>query len=105
MSTSGGKITDALLAQLAEKKELYARLKVDQEEQLTFIEDLKNKVDVVTQDAFASSASSARKTRGLSDAKSIEQEIEIVEAKLEALEGRIQEIQEEIEGFEELLKG
>jgi cell division protein FtsB len=105
MSTSGGKITDALLAQLAEKKKLYARLKADQEEQLAFIEDLKNKVDVITQDALASSASSARKTRGLSDAKSIGQVIESEEAKLEALDRRMQEIQGEIRGFEELLKG
>jgi hypothetical protein len=29
MSTSSGKIADAVLAQLAEKKELYARLKAD----------------------------------------------------------------------------
>jgi polyhydroxyalkanoate synthesis regulator phasin len=105
MSTGGGKITDAVLAKLAEKKELYARLKADQEEQLAFVEDLKSKVDIATQDALASSASSARKTRGLSDAKSIGQEIEEAEGKLEALEGRMQEIQEEIEEFEELLKG
>jgi cell division protein FtsB len=105
MSTGGGKITDALLAQLAEKKELYARLKADQEEQLAFIEDLKNKVDVMSQDILASSASSARKARGLSDMRSTEQEIEAAEAKLETLEGRMQGIQEEIDGFEELLKG
>ncbi|RDL33119.1 uncharacterized protein BP5553_08558 [Venustampulla echinocandica] len=105
MSTGGGQITDALLAKLAEKKVLYARLKADQGEQLAFIEDLKNKVDIVTQDALESSASSARNARGLSDAKSIGQVIEEVEGKLEALEGRIQEIQEEIEEFEELLKG
>ncbi len=105
MSTGGGKITDALRAQLAEKRELYARLKANQEDQLAFIEDLKGKVDVTTQDALASSASSARKSRGLSDAKSIEQEIEAATARLRALERRIHEIQEDLEGFEELLEG
>lgn len=105
MSAGSGKITDAVLAKLAEKKELYARLKADQEEQLAFVEDLKSKVDIATQDALASSASSARKTRGLRDAKSIGQEIEKAEDKLEAFERRMQEIQEEIEEFEELLKG
>ena len=105
MSTAGGKITDAVLAELAEKKELYARLKADQEEQLAFIEDLKSKLDTVAQDVLASSASSARKSRGLSDAKSIGQVIEEAGGKLEAFEGRMQEIQEEIEEFEELLKG
>jgi hypothetical protein len=29
MSTSGGKITDAFLTQLADKKELYTQLKAD----------------------------------------------------------------------------
>ncbi|KAL5316910.1 hypothetical protein ACEPPN_015962 [Leptodophora sp. 'Broadleaf-Isolate-01'] len=64
-STGGGKITDAVLAKLAEKKELYARLKADQEDQLAFVEDLKSKVDTATQNALDSSASSARKGKGV----------------------------------------
>ena len=105
MSTSGGKITDALLAQLAEKKELYARLKADQETLLAFIKDLERKISLKTQDALASSASSARKARGLSDVKSLEQEAQAARDKAKVLAGRSQEIQNEIEAFEELLKG
>jgi len=105
MSTSGGKITEALLAKLAEKKDLYAGLKTDQEALLAFIKDIEEKISLNAQNALASSASSARKARGLSDAKSLEQEAEAAGGRLKALEGRMEEIENEIKEFEELLRG
>jgi FtsZ-binding cell division protein ZapB len=54
---------------------------------------------------LASSASSARKARGLSDAKSLKQEAEAAGGRLKALEGRMEEIENEIKEFEELLIG
>jgi len=105
MSTSGGKITDALLAQLAGKRDLYARLKADKQSQLAFIRDIREKINLNAQDVLASSASSARKARGLSDVKCLEQEAEVAEDKVKALEGRMEEIQNEIEEFEDLLRG
>ncbi len=105
MSTSGGKITNALLAELAEKKDLYARLKADKQSQLDFIRDIRDKISLNAQDVLASSASSARKARGLSDVKSLEQEAEAAEDKVKALEGRMEEIQNEIKEFEDLLRG
>ena len=105
MSTSGGKITDALLAKLAEKQALYARLKDDKQSQLDFIKGIREKISLASQDALASSASSARKARGLSDVKSLEQEAEAAEDKVKALEGRMEEIQNEIKEFKDLLRG
>jgi phage shock protein A len=105
MSTGGGKITDALLAQLDEKKDLYARLKDEKQSQLDFIKDIREKISLASQDSLASSASSARKARGLSDVKSLEQEAEAVEDKVKALEGGMEEIQDEIKEFEDLLGG
>jgi hypothetical protein len=52
MSTGGGKITDAVLTKLAEKKDLFACLEAVQEDQLAFVEDLKSKVDIATRDAL-----------------------------------------------------
>jgi peptidoglycan hydrolase CwlO-like protein len=89
---------------LAEKKEFYTCIKTDQEGQLVFIEDFKNKINIVIQDMLDSSTSSTYKTRGLNNIKSIRQEIKETESKLETLNKRIQEIQEKIKEFKELLK-
>lgn len=105
MSTGGGKIIDALLAQLTEKKDLYVRLKDDQDKLLAFIEEIGEKITVAQQSTLALSASSTPKTRGLGKVKSLEQEADAARDRLTALEGRMEEIEKEIEEFKELLKG
>jgi predicted nucleic acid-binding Zn-ribbon protein len=105
MASGGGKITDALLAQPAERKALHARLQAEQEEFLASVDDIEEKISLHAQETLASSASSARKARALNNAKSLQQEANAARRKVEALRGRMEEIQDEIRDFEDLLGG
>lgn len=105
MSTGGSKITEALLAKLAEKKDFYNRLKADQEILLAFIRNIEEKISLNIQNTLASSTSSIYKARGLSNTKSLEYEAEAAGGRLKALEARIGEIENKIKEFEKLLRG
>ncbi|SRR6266516_4130922 len=104
MSTGGGKITDALLAQLTEKRELYTKLATEYESQLQFAESLEREISLSEQKGLNSSGSSARISRGLSSGRNIEEEAQLAREKTQTLSDKLTEVQNDIEALEDLLK-
>jgi hypothetical protein len=75
MSTSSNKITDAVLAQLTEKRKLYAKLETEYNTLLEFVGSFEKETSLASREGLDSSGSEVRKARRLGRGKSIEEEV------------------------------
>jgi len=104
MSTGGGKITDARLAELAEKRKLYAKLDAEYKSLNEYIKFLKNNTSLKARGGVHSSGSSAQRVRGIINERSMEEDEQTAIDRAKIVAEKLEEVRNEITALEDLIK-